>query len=136
MHAQYPEAHYDAVRPGISIYGFVPGPGVSNPLCHELKPLLRLEARVTCVKSLPPGQGVSYGHTFHTTRDTRIAVLPLGYGDGIPRAQSNKLRVAVRGTLCPQVGRVTMDQLVVDVTDVPNPVWYVVGWGLSVGLPS
>lgn len=114
----FPEAHFDAVRPGISLYGQLPSFEVqARP---NLIPAMSMKTRVIFVKDVPAGTGLSYGHTFVTRRPSRIATVPLGYADGYPRHASNKTQMAVRGTLVPQVGRVCMDLLLIDVTDVPD----------------
>ena len=82
----------------------------------ELRPVLEWTTRITFLKEVPAGTGLSYGHTFRTPAPSLIATLPVGYGDGIHRGLSNGMHVAVRGTRCPQVGTITMDQMLVDVT--------------------
>ncbi|MCX7625501.1 MAG: alanine racemase [Candidatus Sumerlaeaceae bacterium] len=114
----YPEAHFDAVRPGISLYGQLPSFEVkARP---DLHPAMNLKSRVIFVKQVPAGTGLSYGHTFITQRESRIATVPLGYADGYPRHASNRTRMAIGGQLVPQVGRVCMDFCLLDVTDLPN----------------
>jgi alanine racemase len=113
-----PEAHCDAARPGIAIYGLAPSPAIRNPGVHALKPVLELKTRITYLKEVATGTGLSYGHIFHTAKPSLIATIPLGYGDGISRRLSNTLEVLVRGVRCPQVGRICMDQCLVDVTAV------------------
>jgi alanine racemase len=85
----------------------------------DLRPALQVKARITQVKTLPPGTGVSYGHQFITTDTTRMAVVGIGYADGVPRRLSNHLEVLLRGQRVPQIGAVTMDQLMIDVSAVP-----------------
>jgi alanine racemase len=115
-----PESRLEAARPGIAVYGLSPGDGVSHA-ATELQPVLTLQSRVTLAKTVPAGTGVSYGHHYTTTRSrTVLACVSVGYGDGISRAQSNRMSVLIGGVLCPQLGRVTMDQIVVDATNVPN----------------
>jgi alanine racemase len=113
-----PGSHFDAARPGIALYGLRPSPGIANPCVGELKPVLEWKTRITFLKEVPAGIGLSYGHTFHTARPSLIATVPIGYGDGLQRNLSNKLEVLVRGVRCPQVGRITMDMSLVDVTAV------------------
>jgi alanine racemase len=104
------------VRPGLLLYGISP----TTPHQEALKPVMTLKSRVSLVNHLPRGHGVSYGRTLRT-RDTRAAVIGLGYGDGYPRALSGQgTEVLVRGVRCPLLGRVTMDQIIVDVTDLPE----------------
>jgi alanine racemase len=118
-------ASYDGVRPGISIYGLVPDElalvDVAEEVRGELRPVMSLYARPVRVRDLPAGWGISYGPTFRTTRPSRIATLPLGYGDGWSRLLSNRAAAIVRGTRVPLVGNVAMDAVMADVTDVPGP---------------
>ncbi len=109
--------HYDLVRVGLALYGHPPAAHLSGVL--NLQPAMRLHARVTLIREVAAGVGVSYGHRFHTQRPSRLAVLAIGYADGVPRLLSNQLDVLAHGQRLPQVGAITMDQLVVDVTDCP-----------------
>ena len=114
---------YDAVRPGLMIYGLPPDeiePADLPPAAAELRPVMSLHARPVRVVDLPAGHGISYGPTFTTGRPSRIATLPLGYGDGWSRALSNRTWALVRGTRVPIVGNVAMDAVMADVTDVPG----------------
>jgi alanine racemase len=115
---------YDGVRIGLAMYGIVPdGLTVDERLAATaagLRPILSLRARPVRVTELPAGTGVSYGPTFVTSRPSRIATLPLGYADGLPRSLSNKAQVLVRGGRVPAVGTVAMDAVMIDVTDVPG----------------
>ncbi len=115
---EMPETHLDMVRAGIILYGMAPseevGPG------YGLSPLLKLKARTTYVKDLHPGEAVSYGCTFRAERETRLATLPIGYADGYTRLYAGKAEVEIRGRRVPVVGRICMDQCMVDVTDVPG----------------
>ncbi len=117
-------ARWDAVRPGLATYGLVPDalhpPPELARAGDALQPVLSLHARPVRVVDLPAGHGVSYGPSFVTSRPTRIATLPLGYGDGWRRAWSDRADALVRGTRVPIVGRVAMDAVMVDVTDVPG----------------
>ncbi len=113
-----PGSYFDAVRPGISIYGLHPSGQIANPRIDELRPVLEWRTRITFIKRVPAGRGLSYGHDFHTTRPSLIATLPLGYGDGFSRRLSSNCEVLVRGARCPQVGRITMDQCLIDVTEL------------------
>ena len=116
---------YDAIRPGLSIYGLVPDGLAVVPeraaTAADLRPVLSLHARPVRVADLPAGRFVSYGSTFRTTRPSRIATLPVGYADGYLRALSNRGEALVRGCRAPLAGSVAMDALMVDVTDVPGP---------------
>jgi len=111
-----PESYFDAVRPGIAMYGLRPSREIANPLANELKPVLEWKTQITMLKEVPSGVGLSYGHSFHTTQPSLIATIPLGYGDGLNRNLSNRFEVLVGGLRCPQVGRITMDQRLLDVT--------------------
>lgn len=100
-------------RPGLMLYGISPLPEFQ----HLLRPVMALKSRVTLLRDLPPGRSVSYGRTFVTDRETRIATVGAGYGDGYPRHLSNHgAEVLVAGQRCPVLGRVTMDQVMVDIT--------------------
>jgi alanine racemase len=109
----HPETHYDMVRCGIAIYGLQPAASTRGAI--ELKPAMAVKARVTRVARLGMGEGVSYGFTWHAAAPTTVATLPIGYADGVRRCLSNCLRVLIGGTECRQVGRVCMDQLMVEV---------------------
>ena len=113
-----PEAHYNAVRPGIAMYGMNPS-SEWEPV-FELHPALTLKSTISRVRELPVGAGVSYGRTFVTSRPTMAALVPVGYGDGYHRILSNKGVVLVRGQRAPIIGRVCMDQFVIDVTGIPG----------------
>lgn len=117
-----PESHGDAVRPGISIYGLRPSPAMTSPILDKLKPVMQLTSRITFIKDVPEGTGISYGHSYRTKKQATIATIPLGYGDGISRLLSNKLEVLVGGVRCPQVGRICMDQCMIDVSNVRDSV--------------
>ncbi len=110
---------FNAVRVGLLQFGVLPHPNSLLAQVHT-EPVFSFHTRVGIVKDLPRGTGISYGRTHSLPRDSRVAVLTAGYGDGLPRAASNRAQVLVRGRRCPVLGRVTMDQTVVDVTDVPG----------------
>ncbi|GAA2870600.1 alanine racemase [Actinoplanes cyaneus] len=110
-----PDAHFDLVRVGIAAYGLSPIAGQT----YGLRPAMTARARVTLTKRVPQGQGVSYGLTYHTARETTLAVIPLGYGDGVPRHASSAGPVRVGEVTARIAGRVCMDQFVVDVGDAP-----------------
>jgi alanine racemase len=112
-----PDAHFDLVRPGIAVYGLSPVPGRGPEF--GLRPAMTVRARVMLAKRVPAGQGVSYAHTYHTAREATVAVVPLGYADGVPRAGSNAAPVLLGGAVRPIAGRVCMDQIVVDCGDEP-----------------
>ncbi|MHB1119743.1 MAG: alanine racemase [Bellilinea sp.] len=113
-----PQAHYNAIRPGIAMYGMNPS-SEWEPV-FELFPALTLKSRVSRVRKLPAGAGVSYGRTFVTSRPTIASLVTVGYGDGYHRILSNKGSVLVHGQRAPIIGRVCMDQFVIDVTDIPD----------------
>jgi alanine racemase len=111
-----PGSHFDAARPGIAIYGLQPSAEIRNPIVRQLRPVLEWKSRITFIKEVPAGTGLSYGHAFHTESDSLIATVPVGYGDGLSRRLSGKMDVLVHGRRCRQVGRITMDQSLIDVT--------------------
>lgn len=114
-----PQVDLDMVRLGIAMYGMYPSDEVKKEKV-ELFSALDLKSHITMVKEIPAGEKVSYGGTFTTTRTTKLATVSVGYGDGYPRALSSKGYVLVRGQKAPIVGRVCMDQMMVDVTDIEN----------------
>lgn len=114
-----PEANLDAVRAGISIYGLYPSREVHRTAV-PLAPVLTLKSHLVYIKEIEPGTAVSYGGTFVADRPMRVATVPVGYGDGYPRSLSNKGGVLIRGKLAPVLGRVCMDQLMADVTEIPE----------------
>ncbi len=107
IHAR-PDIHYDMVRPGHSIYGLEPG----------YQPVLSLKTRVVYVKDISAGSSISYGRSFRAQHPMKVATLPLGYGDGYLRALSNKAEVLIKGKRCRVLGNVTMDMMMVDITEV------------------
>lgn len=109
----------DMVRSGISTYGLYPSEEVEKDTA-DLRPAMALRSRITHVKTLPAGEGIGYGWTYTTTRETKVATISTGYADGYKRALSNQGRVLIHGISAPIIGRVCMDQFMVDVTDVPN----------------
>ncbi|MDR0477710.1 MAG: alanine racemase [Desulfobulbaceae bacterium] len=111
-----PMAHGDMARSGIALYGCAPGHAVIGGAA--LQPAMRFVSRVLQVKDVPAGRGVSYGHTFVTTRPSRLAVLPVGYEDGYQRALSNKASVLISGRRAPIVGRICMNLCMADVTGI------------------
>lgn len=111
----HPETHYDMVRCGIALYGLHPARATYRAV--SLRPAMSVKARVSYVKRIGLGEGVSYGFTWHAGRPTTIATLPLGYADGVHRVLSNKMQVLIGGRRYSQVGRVCMDQLMVEVPD-------------------
>lgn len=115
----YPATYLDMVRPGIVLYGHLPDASMDPGLC-DLRPVLELKSRIGTVRAVPAGEQVSYGGTHTLKRDSRLAVLPIGYGDGYRRAFSNEITVLIHGQKAPVVGRVCMDMCMADVTDIPD----------------
>jgi alanine racemase len=113
-----PKLHYDMVRAGLAIYGLYPATHLENKI--KLQPVLQLKARVTHVKTIAAGSGVSYGHQFIAPREMRIAVVGIGYADGVPRSLSNQMQVLLRGQRVQQIGTITMDQIMLDVSSIPD----------------
>ncbi|MFG2569923.1 alanine racemase [Streptomyces sp. NPDC048567] len=109
-----PESHFDLVRTGIAMYGISPSPELGTPADFGLRPVMTLAASVALVKQVPAGHGISYGHHYTTPRETTLALVPLGYADGIPRHASGRGPVLVGGVRRTIAGRVAMDQFVVD----------------------
>jgi alanine racemase len=117
-----PRTIYNVARPGLLVYGIIP-PGArrtSSTLQKNLQPALALKCRVSFVKEIPKGTPLSYGRTFVAPKRLRVATLTAGYADGFPRAASNRASVLIRGQHCRVLGRVTMDQTIVDVSAVPE----------------
>lgn len=113
-----PQAHYTMVRCGISMYGYYSRPMKNPPI--ELKPVLKLQAPITQIRQIPAGHPISYGCSFVTQRNTTAGIIPLGYADGYRRGFSNKASMKLMEHFVPVIGRVCMDQLIVDITDVPD----------------
>ncbi|MEU1085400.1 alanine racemase [Streptomyces sp. NPDC005892] len=109
-----PESHFDLVRTGIALYGISPSPELGTPADFGLRPVMTLSASVALVKQVPAGHGISYGHHYTTPSETTLALVPLGYADGIPRHASGRGPVLVAGRVRTVAGRVAMDQFVVD----------------------
>jgi alanine racemase len=113
-----PESRFDMVRTGITLSGYLPAPHMTGKV--SLRRAVTLRTRLARVYGANVGDTVGYGRTWSANKQTRIGLIPLGYGDGLRRALSNKGEVLVRGRRCPIVGRVSMDQAGVDVSDVPG----------------
>lgn len=113
-----PEAHFEAVRPGLSLYGMVPSSEWSPPFA--LQPVLSLKSRVVRLRTLAAGNSIGYGRTYVVKEPTRVALLPVGYGDGYHRLISGRGAVLLKGKRAPILGRVSMDQIVVDVSAIPG----------------
>jgi len=115
-----PDSLLNAVRCGLLLYGIAPTGLESHPLCAQLRPVLSWRARVISVRTIPKGQSISYGARFRAARPTRVATLSVGYADGYPIGLTNRAPIALRGKLAPQIGRVCMDMLMVDATELPE----------------
>ena len=113
------DAHYDMVRAGIVTYGMYPSEEVSPELL-KLKPALQFLSKVTFVKTLPAGREISYGGTYVTTKETRVATVPVGYADGYRRSLSGNFYCLIHGKKAPILGRICMDQMMVDVSEIPQ----------------
>lgn len=112
-----PQAHFDMVRPGIALYGAASSRAVA---LDGLVPSMSVHSRIMGIRELPAGTAVSYGHRDRLTRDSRLGIVPMGYGDGYMRNMSGKAEVLVRGHRCRVVGNITMDVSMIDVTDLPD----------------
>lgn len=117
--SDYPEMHLDMVRAGIVLYGLQPSGILGNP--EELHPVMTLRTIIDHTKTVHPGECISYGREYKAARYTRVATIPIGYADGLWRSNfRNHMVVEVEGRLAPIIGRVCMDQCMIDVTDIPN----------------
>tara|TARA_Y100001968_G_scaffold264467_1_gene253377 strand:+ start:43 stop:1242 length:1200 start_codon:yes stop_codon:yes gene_type:complete len=110
--------HFDMVRVGLSLYGYFPVNDFKSDL--KLNPALKVKARVTLVREVEKGTGVGYGHCFKTQRKSKLAVVAIGYADGVSRVLSGKISASIDGFLVPQIGSIAMDQMVFDITDKPD----------------
>lgn len=115
---QFPESHFELVRPGISLYGLTPSVQIGGNV--GLEPVMSWKAKVSHVQSIKTGETVSYGRTFQAAYPSRIATIPVGYADGLRRALSNQGEMIVQGTRSMMVGRVCMDQTMLEVTKIPG----------------
>ena len=111
--------HYDMVRAGLALYGFYPDPHFRDKRT-QLKPVMTLKARITQIKKIAAGTGISYGHRFVAPQEMSIAIIGIGYADGVPRRLSQQLTVLIDGYKVPQVGTITMDQIILDVSKLPT----------------
>jgi len=114
----YPDCHLDMVRPGIISYGIYPSPATRGKAA--LNPVMSFKTRVVLVKEFPEGYGIGYGRTFITRRQTRIATIPVGYGDGLGWPLSNQVEALIRGKRVPIAGRISMDMCTLDISQVPE----------------
>ena len=115
---QHPDAYYDMVRAGVMLYGMLPDPATRPTV--PIEPVMTLTTKLVEIRHHPKGRFISYGRTWQTPRKSRIGTLPIGYGDGFSRKFSNRGEVVIRGRRAPIVGRVCMDQTLVDVTHIPE----------------
>ena len=113
----YPEFCYDMVRMGIIMWGLTPysSPNLNMP---KVKPVMGLKARITNIHILKEGDGISYGHTYIAKKDTKVATIPIGYADGVDRNLSGKITAILNGKEIKQIGRITMDQIMFDISDI------------------
>jgi alanine racemase len=111
-----PDLRFDLIRAGIAVYGLSPVPELGS---FGLRPAMTFRSRVVLVKRVPADEGVAYGHTYRTSAETTLALVPVGYADGVPRGLSGRMDVQLRGRRLPVAGRVSMDQIMVDCGDVP-----------------
>ena len=114
-----PEVHFEAARPGIILYGGYPSTDVDTSLL-DIKPVMSIKANIVKIKTIPAGASVSYGRIFTASEPTPVATIPIGYADGFPRTYSTKGSMIVNGVLCPIIGRICMDQCMIDVSKVPD----------------
>lgn len=117
---RFPETHWDKVRPGISLYGYLPDK--NNCCLPGLRSVMSLKTEIFQVKQVPADTGISYGHSYRTNRPSRLALIPLGYNEGYLRLLSNRAQALVHGVRVPQVGQICMNVTVLDVTDLPGEV--------------
>jgi alanine racemase len=113
-----PQSHFDMIRPGISLYGIDPTGAAS--MDRKLRPVARFVAPLVGVRNIPKGQGVGYSHTWLAPRDSRIGLIPIGYADGYARVLSNRSAMIVQGRRAPVIGRVSMDMITIDLTEIPQ----------------
>lgn len=114
----YPELALDMVRPGIATYGYAPSEDAEGIL--DLRPLMTVRTTVAQLREIPAGTSISYGRTYTAERDMRVAVLPIGYADGLLRGLSGKVSFRIRGRMARSVGRICMDMCMVDVSEIPG----------------
>lgn len=119
----YPDSQFDMVRAGIGLYGLMPDlsggvNGQQETVNRIFTPILSLKGRITRIHTMPKGEGISYGHTFVADKDIKVATVPIGYADGVPRALSNKIYGIINDKKIKSIGNITMDQMMFDITDV------------------
>ena len=116
---EYDQSKYNTVRPGLILYGYESEEGLYKKI--KLKPVCKLKSKITFLKTVPNGTSISYGRTFVSKKETKVATVPLGYADGMRRDLSNNGYVWIKGKKAPIIGRICMDSFMIDVTDVDNP---------------
>lgn len=116
----YPDLRCDYARPGIALYGVLSSPGDKTAAGICLKPVLSLKARIACVRRLHAGESAGYGRAYTAGRERKIAAVSIGYADGVPRELSDRGKVLVNGCSAPMIGRICMDQLLIDVSEIPE----------------
>lgn len=114
----FPEAHYNLVRPGIIMYGYSSGDGILDKI--DLKPVCKLKSKITLLKTVKSGTSIGYSRSFITERESKIATIPIGYADGLRRDLSNGGKVCIKGKIVEIIGKVCMDGFMADVTDLEN----------------
>jgi alanine racemase len=112
---RFPQCHYDMVRVGLYLYGLEP-----NTVSDSLQPAMSVRARINHTSTVAKGERVGYGHTWQAKRHSRLAAIPIGYADGVDRGLSNQMKGLLMGKVISQVGRISMDQMLFDITDVPE----------------
>jgi alanine racemase len=116
----HPASHMGMVRPGLMLYGYTPGHEIASPPIH-LEPVMQAKTYIAHLRSLEPGEVVGYNALFRTRRLSQIAILPVGYTHGFPRGLTGIGHVLIQGAAAPIIGKICMDMMMVDVTDIPNP---------------
>lgn len=115
----FPEAHYNLVRPGVILYGYESGENIASKI--DIKPVCKLRSKINLIKTVKAGTSIGYARSFVTKKETKVATVPIGYADGIRRSLSNNGEVFINGKRAPIIGNVCMDGFMVDVTDIENP---------------
>lgn len=131
----YPDFQFNMVRAGIGLYGLMPDLPACSKFKEKLFPVMSLKGRITRIHTMKKNEGISYGHTFVADKDIKVATVPIGYADGVPRALSNKIFGVIKGKKVRQIGNITMDQMMFDITDIDTEegdVITLLGDGLSI----
>ncbi|MFA7658532.1 MAG: alanine racemase [Candidatus Gastranaerophilaceae bacterium] len=131
----YPAYQFNMVRAGIGLYGLMPDLAVNKGITVRPKPIMGLKGRITRIHVMGANEGISYGHTYIADKNTKVATVPIGYADGVPRALSNKIFGLINGKKVRQIGNITMDQMMFDITDIntqEGDVVTLLGDGLSI----